>query len=230
MLVLDIETYKDLSDVNYTNWKLSNISAPSNYKDPSVIERYVTEQKSKESDKFALSPLTGKIILIGLLTDKVPPLNENDFSKYLIDNKEVYYIGITGEERHILTTFWKLFAWFGINDSILVTYNGKEFDLPFIIKRTLIVNAEIDSTMKRIDMNNYLMKYKNTPHLDLYNWLGSGSLVEWSYRLGLSDSLQRDGNKIGGWYEQGQMETIINKNKLDVAQSYSIYNKIEGLI
>jgi hypothetical protein len=227
MLVLDIETYKDVADTNYVNWKLSGVTAPGNYKDPASIERYVAEQKVKEVSKFALSPLTGKIILIGMLTDKVPSLPEDQYTKYMVGEKNtpVYYIGLADtDEKTLLSRFWQIFSWFNLNDSPLVSFNGKAFDLPFILHRTLITKALIP---RKISIDQYLAKYKNSPHFDLFNWFGGSSLVEWSYRFGITDSLQRDGNKIGDWYEQGQMNLIIDKNKLDIAQTLSLYNAVK---
>ena len=227
MLILDIETYKDLSDLNYINWKLSGIKAPSNYKDPAAIQRFVDDQKIKVADDFGLSPLTGKIILIGLLFDKLPTVSTVEYTKYSLNGQEVYYAGLQGDEKQLLEQFWQLFSWFDLNDSPLVTYNGKAFDFPFILHRTLITKASIP---RRISTDQYLAKYKTTKHVDLFNWFNGGSLVEWSYRLGKTDSLQRDGYKIAEWYEQGQMNLIIDKNKIDLAQTASIYNSIKDML
>lgn len=229
MITVDIETYKDVSDPNYISWKLSNIKAPSNYKDPVAIERNIGEQKLEALEKFALNPLTGRIILIGILLDKIPPLyEEKDFIKYSVNGESVYYIGFDdADEVKLLSKWWQLFSWYTLNDSLMVTYNGKQFDLPFILHRSIILNVKIP---RKIQMKNYLSKYDHSVHFDGFNWFGSGSLVEWSYRLGAGDSLQRDGGKIGGWYEAGKMDLIKDKNKIDLAQSYSIYQKVKDFI
>jgi DNA polymerase elongation subunit (family B) len=227
MLTLDIETYKDISDEGYVAWKSSNIQAPSNYKDPEKIAASIAEQKRDLQSKFALSPLTGKIILIGCLTDVNPDKDVVKYSivKYSIDGKDVWYVPLEGDEIEILTNFWKLFHFQQLKDGgDICTYNGKAFDLPFILHRSTILNIKLPI---KISMQKYLNKYQHTPHLDIFNWFGSGSLVEWSYRLGIGNSLQRDGDKIGSWYEDGQMQQIKDKNMIDLAQTYSIYQRIK---
>ncbi len=125
----------------------------------------------------------------------------------------------------MLKSWWEIFDWNNLNSPDIVSFNGKKFDLPFILHRSLINKVQMP---RKIRMSDYLNKYRDTPHFDVYNWFDGGSLVEWSYKLGYSDSLQRDGNKIGGWYEQQQMNLIIDKNKIDLAQTYAIYQRIAG--
>lgn len=227
-LTIDIETSKDVADQNYIAWKLSNIKAPSNYKDPTAIEKNIGEQKLRAMEEFALSPLTGKIILIGMMFDKMPNnLAEGEYITYSVSGKPVHVIHLEGEETVILGKFWNLFSWFQLNDTVLVTYNGKAFDLPFIMNRTLITKSLIP---RKIPMQDYLSKYRHTPHLDLFNWFGSGSLVEWAYRLGISDSLVRDGFKIPKWYEEGRMDLIKDKNLIDLAQTTAIYQSVKEML
>lgn len=225
MLTIDIETYRDTLPDNYLQYKLGNISAPATYKDPEKIERYITDAKAEALNKLALSPLTGRIILIGLLFDKDPQLSNQ--TQYSINMKPVWYVPIQGDEKDILNKFWMTFNKYIFNDVDIVSFNGKAFDLPFIMNRTLINNVQMP---RKIPMGDYLNKYRHSPHLDVYNWFGSGSLVEWAYRLGLTDSLARDGKQIGTWYETGQMQTIIDKNIIDVAQTSSIYLKIKDML
>lgn len=224
MITFDIETYKDVSDDNYVAWKTAGISAPSNYKDPEKIAQNIADQKVDMLNKFALSPLTGKIILIGCLIDKQPEL-PFEFTKYNIAGKDVFYTAFDDEEKDMLTKFWMLVGWNNLQlGGDMLSFNGKAFDLPFLLNRSAIL--DVKPPMK-ISMQKHLSKYQHQPHLDLYNWFGSGSLVEWSYRFGISSSLQRDGDKIGGWYEANQMNLIKDKNMIDLAQTNAIYQRIK---
>lgn len=224
MICTDIETYQDDLDPAYLAWKTSNISAPSNYKDPAKIEAYIQEEKIKQMKQFALNPLTGKIILIGLLSDNADVIEKTPFGWQDVEGQNEKILQLEGNEKDILDKFWKVLTVHSMNDGEhIVSYNGKQFDLPFIIHRSTILNI----STPRIIVSKLLNRYNHDPHLDLFNWFGSGSLVEWSYRLGLSDSLVRDGDKIGGWYESGQMQMIKIKNTIDLFQTFAIYKRVK---
>jgi len=225
MLTIDIETYQDDLPENYLKWKVGQIKAPSNWKDADKIEKYISEAKLEAMDKLALSPLTGKIILIGLMTDDSKLNFTNKFN--LSNGKEVYYKGLAGDEPDILKEFWDIFGKYTLNNVDTVTYNGKLFDLPFIMNRSLMKKITLP---RRFSMSDYLSKYRHTPHLDVYQWFGSGSLVEWAYRFGITDSLERDGNKIGIWYQPGLMQKVIDKNIIDVAQTSELYQYIKNML
>jgi len=225
MITVDIETYRDQLPDNYLQYKIGDIKAPSNYKDQEKIDAYIANAKVEALDKLALSPLTGKVILVGLLFDKNPELAGT--TEYSINKKPVWYIPLQGEEGEILDKFWMLLSKHLFQDANLLSFNGKAFDLPFIMNRTAINKLKLP---RKMQMTDYLNKYRHSPHFDVYNWFGSGSLVEWSYRLGITDSLQRDGHKIGTWYETGQMQLIIDKNIIDVAQTTSLYNNVKDML
>ena len=224
-LFFDIETYKDISDEGYIAWKTAGISAPSNYKDPIKIAENIAQQKSEMMDKFALSPLTGKVILIGCLTD-VKLSDWMGEPTHQFNNKKYWVVQLIGEEKEMLAKFWDMLRLQALQaGDHLVSYNGKQFDLPFLLHRSAILNIK---PSQRIIIPKLLSKYQHEPHLDLFNWFGSGSLVEWSYKLGISNSLERDGGKIGGWYEAGQMDIIKQKNSIDLFQTAEIYERVKS--
>ena len=211
---------------NYLRWKIGEVKAPANYKDQDKIDAYVASAKTEALNKLALSPLTGRIILIGLLYDKDPQLGDKS-TQYSIDMKPVWYVPLQGDEKQILEAFWMYLSKYLFQETGMLSFNGKAFDLPFIMNRTSINNMKLP---RKMPMSDYLSKYRHQPHFDLFNWFGSGSLVEWSYRFGIADSLERDGNKIGTWYEAGQMQLIIDKNIIDVAQTTTLYNRIKDML
>lgn len=223
-LFLDIETAKDAQDQNYIAWKTAGISAPGNYKDPIKIEEYVNKQKDELISKFPLNPLTGKIILIGLLTNK-QLYEEWGEPTHQYKGEKFWLRQIDDFENNMLNGFWTILHKHALNDgSHLITFNGKQFDLPFILHRSAILNIHPPS---RIVMDKLLNKYNNSVHVDLYNWFGSGSQVEWCYRMGITNSLERDGGKIPNWYEQGQMDLIKQKNSIDLFQMAEQYQRIK---
>ncbi len=90
-----------------------------NTKDPEkrqakLVEAQVNHLKDLE-DKGALSPLTGVVLAIGILTKGEEP------------------VILTGEEPDILAEFWQRFP---ASNDYWVGFNSHSFDLPFVVKRS----------------------------------------------------------------------------------------------
>lgn len=94
-------------------------AAPGNYKDPVKIAESIADQERKWFEGAALSPLTGRILVIGIKEfgeGKTPTM-------------------LQGDENAILREFWNIVGYAGE----LEQWYGHalhHFDLPFIIKRS----------------------------------------------------------------------------------------------
>jgi len=223
MIVLDIETYKDVSDENYTKWK-SATSIRKDLKDPDKIAK----AQSEATDKFALSPLTGKIILGMVLTDADGISNSAESIQIMDKNFSILKYDNPNESDLIANLLIDLETALD-NGHMLVTYNGKNFDLPYIMKRSVILGI---AKPHYIPYSDLISKYKNDKHVDLFQLLNDygqfSSLSEWSYKLHNSLELSSDGNKVGEWYETGQMAKIIDHCKDDLIKTYLLYEKLKG--
>lgn len=112
---LDIETAaQPLELIGHLKPKFA---APGNFKDPLKIAENIAAQERKWVEDAALSPLTGRILVIG-----VKPFGKEP-------------IILEGDEITILQQFWQMVGyasefeqWYG--------HNIHGFDLPFIIKRS----------------------------------------------------------------------------------------------
>lgn len=111
----DIET-SPLPD-SYLDMICPVFDAPSNWKDPEKIAANLTEQKAKWKTQAALSPLTGKILCVGVL--------DIDGSFMVIDGD--------GDERALLEEFKRVVD--HNKDDQFVGFNIHSFDLPFLMKR-----------------------------------------------------------------------------------------------
>jgi len=111
MLAIDIETYADLSVIDF----LPPIEADSRLKDEEKIKADIEKKKEKQVEQMALNGLYGKIACIGYYGDNI---QEVDF----------------GEEKELIERFLKKVS---ESSEVIVTWNGNEFDLPFIFKRGL---------------------------------------------------------------------------------------------
>lgn len=96
-----------------------SFTAPSNWKDPAKIERYIVEKEGEWLDKAALNPLSGEIVAFGfrfkgvsysLLSGGTPP------------PEALLLMGITELSQRAGQRTW-------------VGHNSKDFDLPFICRR-----------------------------------------------------------------------------------------------
>lgn len=114
-------TYFDLESaalpLDVLETRMPVFEAPSTYKDPEKIEAAIEAKRQEWLDGAALSPLTGQILVIGLLSD-----GKTDF--------------LEGDEKTLLAAFWER------ADAILSVYgnligfNCVAFDLPFLVKRS----------------------------------------------------------------------------------------------
>lgn len=137
-LAFDIETIPDMDVVEL----LPEVEASKVLKDPEKIKIDLENKKKEQIEKMALNPLFGKIACISIIGE-----NEEHF--------------LVGDEKQIIEDFFKITA-----DCQLISYNGINFDIPFIYKRAIKNNIP--------DINLYQMKqltnkYDCFKHIDIMN-------------------------------------------------------------
>lgn len=124
-------------------------------------------------------------------------------------------------EDELLRSFWHL----ANHAELVVTYNGRGFDVPFLQVRSLVHGIP-----SRVD----LMSRPNSlrPHLDLYRLLGQGragstSLDVVCWALGVpSPKTHMDGSQVGPAYQRGEIEAIAEYNAADVRATIAVYQRI----
>lgn len=95
-------------------------SAPGNYKDPDKIAANIAEQKEAWMQRGALSPLTGRVLCVGVMEGE-------DF--------RVFDGG--GDERKLLLQIAELFQ----SERKFAGFNCRTFDCPFLIKRAWLLGV-----------------------------------------------------------------------------------------
>jgi DNA polymerase elongation subunit (family B) len=121
------------------------------------------EERQKEKDRLALSPLTGEIVAIGMLeadsNSGAVYFQSPDTEMEPLKEGEIKYVADT--EEGILKRFWEVMGKY----NQIITFNGRGFDAPYLILRSAI--HKIRPTK---DLMPY--RYSNTStHLDLYDHL-----------------------------------------------------------
>lgn len=98
--------------------------APGNYKDTTKIEEWKKGAFSAWLDKCALSPLTGRIVALGMECN----------GEFIINSEP--------DETFILKQFWGITKGASENGE-LVGFNIFHFDLPFMIRRSLKLGVQV---------------------------------------------------------------------------------------
>jgi predicted PolB exonuclease-like 3'-5' exonuclease len=126
-------------------------------------------------------------------------------------------------ERALLADFSKLV---GKARPILVTYNGRSFDLPVIALRALCHGVSLAWYYRE---KNVRSRYSEDGHLDLCDWLAdhgatrSGSLDALTRLIGLPGKTGVDGSQVAGLYRAGELAAVQRYCLSDVAQTALLF-------
>ncbi|MGE0549602.1 MAG: ribonuclease H-like domain-containing protein [Kofleriaceae bacterium] len=109
---------------------------------------------------------------------------------------------------------------------VLVTYNGRSFDLPVIALRSLCHGVPLGWYYRE---QNVRYRFSEQGHLDLCDWLAdhgatrSGSLDAIARLIGLPGKIGVDGSQVEGLYMAGQLESVQRYCLADVAQTALLF-------
>lgn len=127
------------------------------------------------------------------------------------------------KERALLEDFSRFV---GRARPVLVTYNGRSFDLPVIALRSLCHGVSLGWYYRE---RNVRYRYSEEGHLDLCDWLAdhgatrSGSLDAVARLIGLPGKVGVDGSQVEGLYRAGQLAAIQKYCLADVAQTALLF-------
>ena len=128
---------------------------------------------------------------------------------------------IPTDEPSLLRAFWALAA----AAETVVTYNGRGFDVPFLVGRSLAhgVSATVDLVSNRWSLR---------PHLDLFDVLaqrdrGPSKLDVVCWALGIeSPKGEMDGSMVAPAYERGAILEIADYNAQDVRATARVFRRV----
>lgn len=221
-LVIDIET----------------VGVPWDEHDPYVREYLIKglneAEAEEEKRRGALSPFTGRIVAIGVLNvddGRSCAFIEMPGRKDLQMWREEDRTYVTGSEKQILQKFWEFFD----ASDRFITFNGRQFDGPYIMIRSAIhgVRPKRDLVGKR---------YSYHPNCDLreaLNFMGTVYSRQMRFNLDLacktfgvesSKSEGQDGRSVEVMYNAGQYREIGDYCLEDVRATGELYRKLENTI
>ncbi|MCA9638527.1 MAG: ribonuclease H-like domain-containing protein, partial [Myxococcales bacterium] len=184
-----------------------------------------------ESLVMSLSPMLGRVISLAFGDGDVDPREQEatvlvvPHPDHPISDPPAWLRPVS--EADLLRAFWTLA---GAAD-VVVTYNGRGFDIPFLIGRSLVHGISA-----RVDLMG--SPYSLRPHLDLYRVLTGGGralgptgldVVCWA--LGIeSPKGAMDGSKVSEAYARGEVRAIAEYNRGDIRATTEVYQRIRDRI
>lgn len=203
-----------------------------------VMTKWITESAENENDyeqklkyvkeRMGFSPLTGEIVAIGVLDvekDKgvvyfqAPEKNVENYEKGNHSFKKM-------TEPEMLKHFWQ-----GIdNYDEVVSFNGRGFDVPFIMVRSAIHNI---GASQNLMSNRYLSSQRQkTKHVDLADELTFYGAVRrkeglhlWCRAFGITSPKEGEitGEDVGKMFGEGEYKKIAEYNAKDLEATKKLY-------
>ena len=201
-IVLDLETAGNPETLAMPG-VMPDFEGRAGTKDPLKLAAQIAEKKDKWLDKVALDPNYGMIIVAGL------------------KNSTVEHV-FTGEEKSIIEQTWE-----GLKDwQELITYNGKSFDVPFLLKRSWYCGIKPSNKFD-------LFPYRTVNHYDLRLLLShgdkkaAGKLSTYA-RLKLGIEVEGVGSDVGMLWELGKIQEIADHCLSDIRVTWELYKSMRG--
>lgn len=216
--VLDIETTAfDFESLSESQQEYILRSAEQE-KDP-VVKNELREEAVRY---LSLYPLTAKVISIGLLnveSEKSFILFESDQAEeWENEEKQVKYKGVS--EKEMLEQFWLLAK----KIDTIITFNGRNFDIPFINLRSAILRTK--------PTKNYLSnRYDIQHHIDLldqftfYGLIKKFNLDFYCRSFGVESPKSKGitGMEVKELYAAGRVKDIAIYCGDDIKATYELY-------
>ncbi len=180
---------------------------------------------------MGFSPLTGQIVAIGIRDverqkgavyfQASPQGAEKNF-----EEEHCKFEVMT--EKEMLQKFWEVIE----NYDTFVTFNGRSFDVPFLMVRSAIHGIR---PTKNLLANRYLNYHpSNARHIDLIDQLTfygamrkRGSLHLWCRAFGIESPKAQgvDGDDVGALFAHGKSADIARDNARDLEATAKLYER-----
>lgn len=229
-LVFDIETvghnfeeFDETTQEVLTKWIKRESGSQDDYK------AALTDLK----DGLGFSPLTGQIVAIGIYDverekgavyfQSSPGQSDENFEEESCKFEVM-------SEKDMLIKFWEIVEKY----ETFVTFNGRGFDVPFLMIRSMILGVR---PSKNLMANRYLSYQPGfAKHVDLLDQLSfygalrrKGSLHLWCHALGIKSPKAQgvDGDDVKKLFESGRAKDIALYNGRDLTATAALYKKYQ---
>jgi predicted PolB exonuclease-like 3'-5' exonuclease len=217
-IALDIETIPNVD-------KIAALTEPEvltgNLKDPLKIEEKIKQAKEKQIDRMALNPFYGRICSFAVRGENFREVRVMD---EISDANEI----------DIIRDSLGYFQTSSINYPSIITWNGVEFDLPFLFKRAWLLNVELPTGCPALKY--FTKRHSNVPHCDLakefcgwssekYLSLGEAAGIKFG-----EGKAKIDVTQFRQMILDGKQAEIGVYNLKDAELTYRLYKSAEGYI
>ncbi len=178
--------------------------------------------------RLGLSPGTGRVIVIALQNVSAGPVGgvllEGPRQEW-VDGGPLGFRRFQGDERAMLTEFWR----FVRGADRIVTFNGRQFDGPFLMLRSALLGVA-----PTLNLAGY--RYSVEHHCDLAELLNFHGAVRenfnldyWCRRFGITSPKDQglDGSRVQATYEAGGLEEIATYCVRDVLATAALYGALK---
>lgn len=209
-LVFDIETIANPNlPANLRSALLDNIDPDKRLVDPVKIEADIARKQQSILSKFALSPLTGKVIGFG----------------YAVNNQPVESFFDLDNEPEVLRRLSHILGQCNYVYDRIVGFNNKSFDVPFVLARAA-VNGVFFRKMQFSRWQQEQGVFDLALQLNGNESFGYISLQKWAMLFGVLDAPYESGGDIAQMIEEGRLSDVITKCKKDVDITRKLYQAV----
>lgn len=189
-------------------------------------------RKQKEEDSIrmmSLYPFTAKVVVIGMYIvekQKASVFYESEVEeeKWTSDDGSDFK-GLP--EKEMLKRFWDYIA----TIDQLITFNGRGFDVPFLMLRSAVLGIK--------PSKNFMgYRYDVTKHIDLleqlsyYKAFKSFNLDFYCHAFGIESPKSKGvtGMEVQGLYEAGRIKEVASYCARDIYATYQLYKKWDEML
>lgn len=206
------------------------------------------EEREKKIGEFALCPLTGRIVCIGMqMITRVGDEWQAKRVAYSVDpsmkdgesaRQEVLPSGATwylSSEHTMLENFWKLMTHHrGIT---LVSFNGRNFDAPWLLLRSAVLGIRPSKNLMDGTKFNYSGHIDLIDRLTFFQGSASGATRRFNFdfyakSFGITSPKSEgvDGSKVGVLFDAGEHDAIAEYCLRDVSATWDLFVKWDSLL
>jgi DNA polymerase elongation subunit (family B) len=227
VLVIDIETIPEQPEESLRPF-LESVKGGRSTDNPITQARKRDENVTKAIEKAALSPVSGKLLCMGIHSIDNPTTAIGVTEQIFIYNKE-------GDEEIMLRTFVELLKEFGSYRFSFVTFNGRNFDFPFLMFRAAVNKIDLSLPIapyngrdNHIDLFAHLNNISNL--YMLYDYWKFISLKKWLEYFGIGSKLSISAGDIDllQLHQAGKEDMIKQYVMNDVAMTYELFKLFRG--
>ena len=184
----------------------------------------------KIKEQIVFSPLTGEIVAIGVLDVEqekgVVYFQDGGTNLEPFEEEGVAYKPTS--EKEMLQGFWQG----ALNYQEFITFNGRGFDLPYIIARSGVHKVKVT---KDLMSHRFLGQMRfGEVHIDLQEMVSyygavwkPGGLHMWCRAMGITSPKEAGvaGDDVGRLYREGEYENIARYNARDLWATRDLYHR-----